>query len=618
MSITVSNKIYLHEAITYFMVPFSFGETIGAGNFEMPKDALWKPATLNIDQDVFYGHIQDFLMSSVMGKGKGKRDNYEFLIYSLKPSPLKDVKREPVVKDTDQLSRTKLQKNKERRALRDIRVEELGQDDRNCLMINKLLENVFCLKLPDKHANGGANVNKGYRYIPFKISNNSKLQTFDSPKLMVYPDASVGILIVPISFNVSKPKGLVAKGSHMPDELVAPITMFDYMAANNTLKKNQENRHKYVYPLRSCKVELMKQLALLPEEDERFLSIKARNHLIFEEESQKTTCDMIYEVLNINQAANGGVKDYSNFSFDLSDIIDLLLRMMKVDYERLNKRKNHTFSYFQIEEEAMPDNDTEQKEFFSDFVRIIRGEHVDFKIVDSVKQHVYIQTFENIYMGSSVEGAAILTMVSKNRSDEFIEKFKEKSIDKRYFWIYILSYVQRLSLINMVRELGGIDNTSDKNIIVPLGKLRDLSKRLSRIQVNTFYSAVSDISQHNEFYRLCTLNLGIDQLKEEVRRKMQILNDCLVQVYDELQGRRARIITFMVAIFALISASCDLFDLLSNYIDGHPFSSYGEYLKSLTGLHYLIGGTFFVVLILILSWFFRWRPCRWLKGKKRR
>ena len=137
-----------------------------------------------------------------------------------------------------------------------------------------------------------------------------------------------------------------------------------------------------------------------------------------------------------------------------------------------------------------------------------------------------------------------------------------------------------MSLLNMVRELGGIDNTKDGNIIVPLRNLRDLYKRLSRIQVNTFYSAVSDISQHNQFYRLCTHNLGVELLLNEVDNKMNILSKCLQQEYDEEKERMQKdidrlrqqnadakerfgvYITLSVLLLAVFSGLNDLYDLL--------------------------------------------------------
>ena len=219
-------------------------------------------------------------------------------------------------------------------------------------------------------------------------------------------------------------------------------------------------------------------------------------------------------------------------------------------------------------------------DFHCDFIRIVRGEHANFQIIDDEHERVYMQTFRNIFVGSSVEGGSILTIRTKIDDGGFIERFKEKSVDKRYIWIYILAYVQRMSLLNMVRELGGIDNTKDGNIIVPLRNLRDLYKRLSRIQVNTFYSAVSDISQHNQFYRLCTHNLGVELLLNEVDNKMNILSKCLQQEYDEEKERMQKdidrlrqqnadakerfgvYITLSVLLLAVFSGLNDLYDLL--------------------------------------------------------
>ena len=587
------HSLYAHEAMSYHIIPFALDGKIGADNFALPADSFWERTVMKIDNDVFYRHIQDFLMSSVTkGKGTGARSNYEFLVYSLKEPPLrKDITdllendqefrkfllghpamgMQPSEEDSLAEKWGSIDKSVRREVLMDYHLQHDGQTLRK-IMINKLLEQEFCLRLKDTEYIGGYNVCGGYRYIPFKIAENGRTMTFDSPKLMIYPDASVGLLVIPLAFNTLNKRVVSKQG--MPDVLKTPITMFDFMAANNVLVKSKRTR-KRVMPLRSCGIQVMESMQREPKM-ERFLQS--------EKKALVNTCNTIYQVLNMDNPSSNGISDYENFSFSFSDIIDFMLSLMHIRYERFNKKKSHIFTYLQIDEMMVPEDGLDNADFHCDFIRIVRGEHANFKILDNEQEKVYMQTFKNIYVGSSVEGGSILTIRSKNDDGRFIERFKEKSVDKRYFWIYILAYVQRMSLLNMVRELGGIDNTKDGNIIVPLRNLRDLYKRLSRIQVNTFYSAVSDISQHNQFYRLCTRNLGVELLLNEVDNKMNILSKCLQQEYDEEKEQMQKdidrlhqqnvdakerfgvYITLSVLLLAVFSGLNDLYDLLHNLL----------------------------------------------------
>ena len=608
------NSKQCYEAISYHIIPFALDGKIGADNFTMPEDSFWERTMMKIDNNVFYRHIQDFLMSSVTeGKGTGERPNYEFLVYSLKESPMrKDItcmlKGDVEFRDfllhqsslglsTDDANTLNekwntIDKSVRREVLMDYYLQHDGQALQK-MMVNKLLEQEFCLRLEDKDFVGGKNVHDNFRYIPFKIAENAKTQTFDSPKLMIYPDASVGMLVIPVAFNTVN--SLIVRKPGMPDELKTPVTMYDFMAANNVLVRSKKTR-KQVMPLRTCGIKIMEKTASTPKM-EMFLSS--------EKKALVNTCNTIYQVLNMgNPTSSNGISDYESFSFSFSDIIDFMLSLMHIRFERFNKKKSHIFTYLQIDEDSIPEGGLDNADFHCDFIRIVRGEHANFQILDDEHERVYMQTFRNIFVGSSVEGGSILTIRSKKDDGGFIERFKEKSVDKRYIWIYILAYVQRMSLLNMVRELGGIDNTKDDNIIVPLRNLRDLYKRLSRIQVNTFYSAVSDISQHNQFYHLCTHNLGVDLLLDEVDNKMNILNKCLQQEYDEekerMEKKNARLhqqdmeakerigvyITLSVLLLAVFSGLKDMYDLLCSltFAKEGSWVSWGIWGITLAGL----------------------------------
>ena len=570
MSSSISRKnIILQEATTYFIVPFSFGGRIGYDNFKLPDDSLWESTDMQVGEDVFYRHIQDFLMGSVIKDyDKGKRQNFELLVYSMKQKKLDDSRLE-----------------EERR------------------MLKKLMTTEFCLKVREKgdEDDRGVNVKDGYRYIPFRIPLFEETRKFHSPKLMVYPDASLGLLIVPVTFNVDKERK-ERKDFLMPKELKSFMTIYDLMVANYQLHKTKD-RVALVKPMRAVWLKLL---------DRESLSEYHKTYYDKEANALANTRKNLYAALNVRKADSDKQKPREDCGFDFADIVDLLLRVMGLGYRRFNEKKLHIFTFFQVSQNHLPPvGSDERKLFFCDFVRIVRGEHTGFQVIydantSSVSENPYMKTFENIYVGSSVEGAAVMTIMP-NSPDLFIEQFKETSLDKRYFWIYILSYIQRLSLLNMARELSGIDNTSDKNVILPLRNLRDLSKRLSRIQVNTFFSDVSDITQHNQFYRFCCRNLGVERLLAEVGSKMNILNDCLLQEYDEKKSHNARIITLCVSAFALISACCDGMDLLSKIFKGTS-DFYPHIIRWMVAIALLAGALFIGPPLLreFRQWVVRW------------
>ena len=140
---------------------------------------------------------------------------------------------------------------------------------------------------------------------------------------------------------------------------------------------------------------------------------------------------------------------------------------------------------------------------------------------------------------------------------QFYQEFMTNNLVQRYLWLYVLVFIQRYSLINMARGIGAIDNDGDRKNIVSLKRLRSLSDHLTRIKVNSYFSDVSDYTQHNEFYHFCCERLGVVRLLADVEQKMQTLDDCLRQKVEQRNEFMQLMLTIFVIFLTLFSGIND-------------------------------------------------------------
>ena len=221
---------------------------------------------------------------------------------------------------------------------------------------------------------------------------------------------------------------------------------------------------------------------------------------------------------------------------------DVLISDIKVDLQFFNTTRQHIFTYYQVEE---VNEDT-----LGDFIRIVRGENGKYMVPeeDLVYSNRYIQSFKNIYMGSSVEGGAIMMVAPPSTSHEFIKNFHSASLSKRYLWIYLLAFMQRHSLLNLISELTHVDGADAKSGI------RNLNRKIekfSAIKVNTCFTDVSDFTQHNQFYKFCMKNLGVSEHYKEVEDKMDVLHSIIKRKVDERNAEIKRDWTVMLGVLSI-------------------------------------------------------------------
>lgn len=474
---------------------------LGINNFQISQDSIWKPLNMKNEEDVFFHHIQSFLQKSVNGEeGKiNKKKSCDLYIYSISD------------KDWSQ--------------------NIMGK------------QSIFTMEYKEW---------KGKFFFPNDIS------SFESPKLIIYPDASVGILIIPIEMTNGKYK------KEDTEKNLNPSTMEGLLDFNYRMHKTDKEKPKLKYQAPEN----------LKEEHKRF----------FYEKMEKFS-----KIIGITYDK----QKEEALTFELPTLVEKLLSYMGMEYKFTNLKRCHVLTYIHSNNED--DLTKEEKE---DLMRISRCENHHYKIVEN--DNSILQTFKNIHLAVSVEGSAIMT----NGSSDFIKGFKTDTFQKRYIWLYILAIIQRYSLINMSRAIGEIDDTDDKQKTVSLQRLRDLSDRLVRIKVNTCFSDVSDYKQHNDFYQFCIRKLGVTRLLRDMEQKMATLGECLKQKADKNSENLQFLLALFVAFLTIFSGCNDGFELFKNLFnvgDSHN-------PPILISFYWIVFGIIFLFSILMV---FRFRKELW-------
>lgn len=205
---------------------------------------------------------------------------------------------------------------------------------------------------------------------------------------------------------------------------------------------------------------------------------------------------------------------YKYFTWDMKGFIDLLLT--DVDCHLFSNIRMHVFTYCQID-----DSDKElltNDDILPDLLRLSRcvSDKYMLPFDELERSGATLQSFENIYYASSVEGTAIIA-VAKKANKGFVSQL-DGNIRLRYLWIYMLAVVQRYTLLNMNRQLIQVASENDES------KLWDLIKTIKEVKIRCYHTDVSPYTQHSQFYQLCCKNLHVKEVFHEIDTKTKALN----------------------------------------------------------------------------------------------
>ena len=314
-----------------------------------------------------------------------------------------------------------------------------------------------------------------FRTLNFNILSSDE-QGFKAPHLIIYKAAKIGIL----TFCVE----LAGKKKNISD-----------------LKQLNYFLHKIFKPTCRC---------VCPN-----LSINAKRRFASDEErnAAETRLQQIKQYIAPYDEAEE-YSPYKDFTWDMKGLTVLLLT--DIDCHLFSNIRMHVFTYCQID-----DSDKElltKADLLPDLLRLSRcvSDKYMLPFAELERSGATLQSFENIYYASSVEGTAIIA-VAKKANKGFISQL-DGNIRLRYLWIYMLTVVQRYTLLNMNRQLIQVASENNEK------KLWDLIKTIKEVKIRCYYTDVSPYTQHSQFYQLCCRNLHVKEAFQEIDTKTKALN----------------------------------------------------------------------------------------------
>jgi hypothetical protein len=189
----------------------------------------------------------------------------------------------------------------------------------------------------------------------------------------------------------------------------------------------------------------------------------------------------------------------------------------KLGVEIINKARFHLFTYLQVD--SSEKREDEKKDLIIDFLRLTRCQNRKYRVLpnDMENNAAYIQTFENIYVASCVEGTCMM-LDSQGVVSDFFNGYKNSTFFARYLWIYLLVFLQRQTLAGLNKKVMNIDTDMTLDAKVSLGKI---VSDLAKIKINSFFTNISDHTQHNTFYWICSDKILVNKYLKEINEKIE-------------------------------------------------------------------------------------------------
>ena len=518
----------LEKAYTFFMMPFYIKDN---QSIEPSSDteSVWTRASMNIDKGILYSHIQEFLSKSVT------EDENEDI------PPAAEL------------------------ASHDYRIYALSPESRR---FDKMMDNETEHAIIAKFTVNGE---KTEREITFRFNNTAKdLPLFFSPKLIVCPNAKVGILVFSIEitsqkdiesitklnyalFKTYKDNSSQTKEIYLPAQ-IKPLKLEKELTAisksittqQNSISKleqrineNSTNEAKR----KSDAGNLAKSCEELKKKQQEYETKKEQLDQISKELLDKKNfmrrvegIDVAFGSRKVSQKeidieelkAQYTLDDLRTHCWTMRQLTESLMSEFDGRYERADEFRLHVFTYIQ----AKRDNSTDA-DMISNFSRLVRCQDEDYlPLPVSFGDPVYEQLFENIYVGAAVEGGGVLTFL-QGTGDNFIKDFDKGPLTHSYLWVYLLVIMQRHTLLRMSRELAEEYKYANNSVDERLKKLRAVMDEMTRTKINTYFTDVSDHSHLNALYAFCCRNLSIDHYFADVENKLYNLKETLEQAHDQ-------------------------------------------------------------------------------------
>lgn len=221
---------------------------------------------------------------------------------------------------------------------------------------------------------------------------------------------------------------------------------------------------------------------------------------------------LINEEQNINN---------EHVNWDLNYFIGFLLNTLgwKSQVNYFNRERIHIYTFCSIDGTESTGCQITSDDIVPEALRLSRVVNSKYLLPfdEMVQKGAIMQTYQNIYFSSSIEGTSIIC-IARDINKSFIDDMKDK-FNRQYLLIYLLVLLQRYTLLSIDRRLTEYDARND-------GKddgLWNLINLICKIKVNCYYTDVSIYTHHSQFYQHCCRNLHVPETFEEIDEKVELL-----------------------------------------------------------------------------------------------
>ncbi len=244
--------------------------------------------------------------------------------------------------------------------------------------------------------------------------------------------------------------------------------------------------------------------------------------------TQYLTIDGYKQLINEKQNLNDNC-----INWDLNFFTNFLLNTFRPDspVKYFNKERMHVYTFCSLDSEITTEDVVPIAFRLS---RVVNSKYL-LPFDEMVQNGSLLQTFQNIYFSSSIEGTAMVC-VARNINKEFVGNL-QNMFNRQYLLIYLLVLIQRYTLLSIDRRLTEYDALNDNTD----EGLWDLIKLICKIKVNCYYTDVSVYTHHSQFYQHCCKNLHIPETFKEIDEKVELLKlttDRRMQQLMEAQKRQ--------------------------------------------------------------------------------
>jgi hypothetical protein len=273
-----------------------------------------------------------------------------------------------------------------------------------------------------------------------------------------------------------------------------------------------------------------------------------------------------------------------------------LVFQKKEDYDN-NQIANQTYLFTYLHTD--PTDDLELKKELFSLRRAFKRSYIPSKedILESSIE--YVNTFNNIHFGVSLEGCCLWTI---DTGEIFFDQF-ENRVKDRYFIMYLIGLHNRVALLNFRDQLDSSFPHIERQFEISnidLKKVRKLRNKILSFYMKFHFTALTNITHIEKINSVMNQIMSADILIQEIKGKTNELDEYLMSNSDRKINKGISSLTIIGSILAPLSIVTSFF-CISFYPYNGGAASNSYQIKS-----YIFAISTSVILSILLSlWLLR-------------